>query len=64
MKVFFFRDYFERLIENLSRAAINHSFKHGNHDSLYVEIPVGLNVAPIETALKCAEYFIYNKKND
>jgi transcription-repair coupling factor (superfamily II helicase) len=60
----FFSDYFERLIDNLSRAAINHSFKHGNHDSLYVEIPVGLNVAPIEKALKCAEYFIYNKKND
>ncbi len=60
----FFSNYFERLIDNLSRAAINHSFKHGNHDSLYVEIPVGLNVAPIEKALKCAEYFIYNKKND
>ena len=60
----FFRDYFERLIENLSRAAINHSFKLGNNDSLYVEIPVDLNVPPTETALKCAEYFIYNKKND
>ena len=58
-----FKKYFDRLIENLRLASIGHSFKRGNHGSLCVEVPVGLDVVPIEAAFMCADYFIYNKKN-
>ena len=58
-----FKKYFDRLIENLRLASVGHSFKRGNHGSLCVEVPVGLDVVPIEAAFMCADYFIYNKKN-
>jgi len=63
-KTVLFKKHFDRLIESLGLASVGHSFKRGNRGSLCVEVPVGPGVAPIETAFMCADYFIYNQKND